>query len=193
MQQANDACNSSAQRTESSAVNGLELDTAAKTEDGTTSKRSFVVSKSCTLYLLIIGFIWLLHTIPILVFFSIDAMVSVANNCDMHVYQYIFCKFQFFPNETVTVNNTGREGNHLLSGVVCFSLVFSYIYIAPKCSRDFFLDNSSGLCRPECGEWDQYSPATRRAVYGVNITFILVTIIVCVVTFVWSIFRHKIM
>ncbi|CAI8040984.1 hypothetical protein GBAR_LOCUS22774 [Geodia barretti] len=79
----------------------------------------------------------------------------------------------FFPNETASVNNTGRE--------------------APKCSRDFFLDNSSGLCRPECGEWDQYSPATRRAVYGVNITFILVTIIVCVVTFVWSIFRRKIM
>ena len=89
MQQANDDCNSSAQRTESSAVNALELDTAAETEDGTTSKRfyvmrrkrkrssfNFVVSKSCTLYLFIIGFIWLLHTIPILVFFSIDAMVS---------------------------------------------------------------------------------------------------------------------
>ena len=89
MQQANDDCNSSAQRTESSAVNALELDTAAETEDGTTSKRfyvmrrkrkqssfNFVVSKSCTLYLLIIGLIWLLHTIPILVFFSIDAMVS---------------------------------------------------------------------------------------------------------------------
>jgi hypothetical protein len=85
---------------------GQRTDTAAETEDGTTSKRfyvmrrkrkrssfNFVVSKSCTLYLLIIGFIWLLHTIPILVFFSIDAMVSVAN-CDMHVYQYV--NFSFF-------------------------------------------------------------------------------------------------
>ena len=67
------------------------------------------------------------------------------------------------------------------------------IDVVTECSQDFFLDNSSGLCRPECGEWDQYSPATRRAVYGVNITFALLTIIVCVVAIVWSIFRHKIM
>ena len=67
------------------------------------------------------------------------------------------------------------------------------IDVVTECSQDFFLDNSSGLCRPECGEWDQYSPATRRAVYGVNITFALLTIIVCMVAIVWSIFRHKIM
>ena len=62
-----------------------------------------------------------------------------------------------------------------------------------ECFEDFYLDNSSGVCRPECGQWDQYSPATRRAVYGINITFVLLTIVICVVTFVWSIFRHRVM
>ena len=62
-----------------------------------------------------------------------------------------------------------------------------------ECSDDFYLDNSSGLCRPECGEWDQYSPSTHHAVVGINITFVLITILICVATFVWSIVRHKIM
>ena len=62
-----------------------------------------------------------------------------------------------------------------------------------ECSDDFFLDNSSGLCRPECGEWEQYTPSTRSAVVGINITFVFITILICVATFVWSVVRHKIM
>ena len=62
-----------------------------------------------------------------------------------------------------------------------------------ECSDDFYLDNSSGLCRPECGEWDQYRPSTGRAIVGFNITFVMLTYLICVTTFVWSIIRRKIM
>ena len=62
-----------------------------------------------------------------------------------------------------------------------------------ECSKDFYLDNSSGLCRPECGEWDQYTSSTRNRVVGINTTFIIITILICVAIFVWSPFRHKIM
>jgi len=61
------------------------------------------------------------------------------------------------------------------------------------CSQDFYLDNSTGLCRPECGKWDQYSPSTRAAVYGVNITFASLVIVVSVATLVLSGFRRKLM
>ena len=53
-------------------------------------------------------------------------------------------------------------------------------------SQDFYLDNSTGLCRPECGKWDQYSPSTRAVVYGVNITFASLIIVVSVATLVLS-------
>ena len=36
------------------------------------------LQKSCAVYMLIIAFIWLLHTIPIIVFFSIRVSVSVS-------------------------------------------------------------------------------------------------------------------
>ena len=62
-----------------------------------------------------------------------------------------------------------------------------------ECSDDFYLDNSSGLCRPECGEWDQYTSSSHDRVVGINITFVLLTILICVATLVWSIVRHKIM
>ena len=61
------------------------------------------------------------------------------------------------------------------------------------CSQDFYLDNSTGLCRPECGKWDQYSPSTRAAVYGVNITFASLIIAVSMATLVLSGIRHKLM
>ncbi len=32
--------------------------------------------------------------------------------------------------------------------------------IVSECSPDFYLDESSGLCRPECGEWSQISGHT---------------------------------
>ena len=109
----------------------------------------------------------------------------------------IFCycsyQLQFSPNDLSSGNGTLNSGRL----VPClYHSVADHLQLnaaVTKCSRDFFLDNSSGLCRPECGEWDQYSPATRRAVYGVTITFALVTVTVCVVTIVWSVFRHKIM
>ena len=72
----------------------LEPSSAAKTNDGTATKKFYVFrrtagkqrilhncrfKKSCMLYLVIIVFIWLLHTLPIVVFLSVNAMVSVRN------------------------------------------------------------------------------------------------------------------
>ena len=88
----------STQDTESSAVSAsteIELDTAAAVGDGVTAKRSsgvyamgrkvswgslrnFLLRKSCALYTLVVAIVWLLHAIPIIVFLSIDATVSIC-------------------------------------------------------------------------------------------------------------------
>ena len=82
-----------------SANTELELKPAVEAEDGATSKKFYVArrkrkwdrfhrfecKKSCAVYLLIIALIWLLHTIPIIVFFSVNAMVSVLLNWHVFV------------------------------------------------------------------------------------------------------------
>ena len=78
-------------------------------------------------------------------------------------------------------------------------VINSSIYTFPsisgifKCSEDFYLDSISGYCRPECGEWDQYSELTRGAVYGTNISLVTFTIVVCVITLALSVHKRKTM
>ena len=84
------------------------------------------------------------------------------------------------------------HGTYSLTNLNYYS-VHNYYKYPVDCTAGFYVERSSGLCRPECGEWDQYSTATRRTVYGINITFVLLTILICVTTIIWSIFRRKIM
>jgi hypothetical protein len=122
--------------------------------------------KTCIVYTLILAAIWILYTIPIIVFYATSATVTNATGYEANA----------------TGNNTDYNTSLGVSADV-----------DRDCSDDFYLDNSSGLCRPECGEWDQYSPSTHDSVVGINVTFALLTILICVATFVWSIVRHNIM
>ena len=62
-----------------------------------------------------------------------------------------------------------------------------------NCSSDFFLDKGTGLCRPDCGEWNQYSLWRERAVYGVDSSFTALAVLIDTITLVVSCVRYKIM
>ena len=87
---------SSGQDTEISVISKLQSETTADIDVSTSQKSSgdFVTGrkkkwisfyyrlrqKICAVYMLIIAFIWLLHTIPIIIFFSINVSVSKQYN-----------------------------------------------------------------------------------------------------------------
>ena len=61
------------------------------------------------------------------------------------------------------------------------------------CSANFFFENASDLCRPECGEWSQYKQTAEIAIYSINITIAVAIIAVAIATLVLSYIRRKTM
>ena len=43
-----------------------------------------------------------------------------------------------------------------------------------ECSKDFYLDAESGLCRPECGEWEEFPHST---VLAIDVVIILQAVV----------------
>ena len=75
---------------------------------------------------------------------------------------------------------------------VC-AAVYNETLVKTTCSEDFYLDNDTGLCRPECGKWIQYPRARKRAVYGVDSSFTALAVLIDSVTLVVSCIRYKMM
>lgn len=38
-----------------------------------------------------------------------------------------------------------------------------------ECSDDFFFDNSSQVCKPECGVWTPFSPRKQKVLVGLRL------------------------
>ncbi len=60
-----------------------------------------------------------------------------------------------------------------------------------ECSPDFYLDDSSGLCRPECGEFFQLSDQTAAWLHPLIIVTLIIQILGGVLLLVVSCINYK--
>ncbi len=60
-----------------------------------------------------------------------------------------------------------------------------------ECSQDFYLDDSSGLCRPECGEFFQFSDQTAAWLHPLIIVALVIHILGGVLLLVVSCINYK--
>ena len=61
------------------------------------------------------------------------------------------------------------------------------------CSKDFYLDETSGLCEAECGEWSQLSDATAAWFHPFITVVLLFQMVVVVVVVILSCINYKTM
>ena len=83
--------------------------------------RTIILRKSCGVYTVIITFIWLLYTLPIIFYFSINAKVSAMGFS--YAFKIVCLKLQFNSNEADRINKTEVTGIAFLKCVQNFKLV----------------------------------------------------------------------
>ena len=59
------------------------------------------------------------------------------------------------------------------------------------CSDQFYFDETTQLCKPECGVWSQHSDSTAEAI-GISYAFIdTLSITICMVVLLVSFYQRK--
>lgn len=61
------------------------------------------------------------------------------------------------------------------------------------CSEQFFLEESSELCKPECGVWTQHSPKRATGIHYSLIATVVLGILLCLAVLLLSLFQRKTM